>query len=317
MIFLINDIESRLSDEMANPEELKKLYDQGKNISAHLREVKGLTKNTSDIIEQSYDLQSGSYSSAMDSQSMQKHKQAYSAEVADVIRSVCNPQTVLEAGVGEATTLSGVIAGLGDQPDFYGFDLCWSRVAYARKWLQSNQHNGVQLCMGDLFQIPLADDSVDVVYTSHSIEPNGGKELPLLAELYRVAKKYLILIEPGYELASSEARERMEQHGYCQNLVGFSEDLGYEVLDHWMLGAVANPMNPSAVTIIRKNGEHHQAGLTWVCPKYKTALLKKGNVLFSKSSPLVYPIIGGVPCLREEQGVLAGKFQEFMDQQGP
>jgi ubiquinone/menaquinone biosynthesis C-methylase UbiE len=32
------------------------------------------------------------------------------------------------------------------------------------------------LVVADLFHIPFADNSVDVVYTSHSLEPNGGRE---------------------------------------------------------------------------------------------------------------------------------------------
>ncbi|KEQ16717.1 class I SAM-dependent methyltransferase [Endozoicomonas numazuensis] len=298
---------------MASPEELRSLFEQGKNVSAYLRKLEGLTENNSEIIEQSYDLQSGSYSSAMDNQATQQHKKEYTAEIVSVIRSLCHPKSVMEAGVGEASTFSGVIAGLGNEPDYYGFDLCWSRVAYARKWLHSNKQESVRLCTGDLFQIPLADDTVDVVYTSHSIEPNGGKEIPLLEELYRVAKKYLILIEPGYELASSKARKRMEQHGYCRSLVGFSEGLGYEVLDHRLMNSVANPLNPSAIIIIRKKEKKSPSELTWVCPKYRTVLREKDNVLFSEHSPLVYPVIAGVPCLREEHGILAGKFQEIMN----
>ncbi|WP_062266696.1 class I SAM-dependent methyltransferase [Endozoicomonas arenosclerae] len=297
---------------MANPDELKRMYDQGKNISAYLRETNGLAQNNSAIIEQAYDLQSGSYSSSMSQTVMQQHKQEYTSEIVEIFQSLCSPETVMEAGVGEATTLSGVIKGLGNQPDYFGFDLCWSRVAFARKWLQKNNQSQVHLCTGDLFQIPLQDNSIDVVYTSHSIEPNGGQEEPLLKELFRVARLYLVLIEPGYELASDEARERMKQHGYCQNLVGFSEGLGYEVLDHRLMKATANPLNPSAVTVIKKGVTEQKKNQSWVCPKYKTSLQEKGNVLFSKDSPLVYPVVGGVPCLREEHGILAGSYQELV-----
>ena len=50
---------------MITPRELKKLYAAGENISALLRDSKGLPFNTEEIIGMSYDLQAGSYIEAM------------------------------------------------------------------------------------------------------------------------------------------------------------------------------------------------------------------------------------------------------------
>ena len=47
------------------PKELKNLYEKGENISEILREDLGLSKNNQEIIEVSYDLQSGSYIESM------------------------------------------------------------------------------------------------------------------------------------------------------------------------------------------------------------------------------------------------------------
>lgn len=72
----------------------------------------------------------------------------------------------------------------------HGFDLSWSRISVAQKWLDEKSVKA-QLFVGDLFSIPLADRSVDVVYTSHSLEPNGGKEELAIKELLRVPGKQL------------------------------------------------------------------------------------------------------------------------------
>ena len=77
-----------------------------------------------------------------------------------------------------------------------------------------------------MFNLPLLDNSIDIVYTSHSMEPNGGHEEELLAELYRVTNNYLILLEPAYEFASEEARARMRKHGYVTNLYETAKRLG-------------------------------------------------------------------------------------------
>nr|MBA3531836.1 class I SAM-dependent methyltransferase [Ardenticatenales bacterium] len=240
---------------MTTPRQLEELYRQGQNISAFLRKEQGVEHNTREIIEVSYDLQTGSYVAAMQDEKIARLKEEYSREIASIILALCEPNSILQAGVGEATTLSGVLQNIPDDIRAYGFDLSWSRVAYAKRWLGSKGLTNTLLCSGDLFNIPFLDNSVDVVYTSHSIEPNGGNEEPILRELYRVTRKFLILLEPAYELASDEARKRMDSHGYCKNLKGISDQLGYNVLQHKLFPYFANPLNPTALTIIQKNND--------------------------------------------------------------
>ena len=299
---------------MTSARELQNLYQQGVNITQHLRQEQGLERNTDAIIEIAYDLQAGSYIAAMADVKMAQHKKNYSAEIAKVIASLCEPSSVLEAGVGEATTLSGVLSCLNPAIASYGFDLSWSRTALAQRWLHSQNIMNSTLCTGNLLDIPFADNSIDVVYTSHSIEPNGGKELPILEELYRIAKKYIILLEPAYELANSEARKRMEAHGYCRNLKGIAETLGYEVISQALFPLCANPLNPTGITIIKKSDVSAEpATHILACPKYKTPLQKIDGMLFSPEALVAYPIVGGIPCLRIDNGIFASHFLKMYE----
>jgi ubiquinone/menaquinone biosynthesis C-methylase UbiE/uncharacterized protein YbaR (Trm112 family) len=295
---------------MTTPRELKALYEQGTNISAYMRQERRVERNTSEIIETAYELQTGSYIAAMDDPARSKHQKEYTAEIARTIRSLCDPRSILEAGVGEATTLSGVLAHLGVAVNSYGFDLSWSRIAFAKRWLRRQGIADTTLCTGDLFHLPFADQSIDVVYTSHSIEPNGGNEEPILRELYRVAREFLILLEPGYELANDEAQRRMETHGYCRNLPGIAASLGYNVLEHRLFPFTANPLNPTALTVIRKVEGRATTSHVLACPKFGTPLQAIGGMLFSPEALVVYPIVGGIPCLRIENGIFASKYQE-------
>ena len=298
---------------MKSPRELQRLYKAGENITRLLRDEAGSDRNSDQMIEIAYDLQTGSYIAGMENPAFADHKRAYSKEIADTILRLCKPATVLEAGVGEATTLSGVLANLGVGVESYGFDLSWSRVAYARGWLKSNGIETTTLCTGNLFHIPFADNSIDVVYTSHSVEPNGGNEAPILKELYRVAAKYVVLLEPGYELASQEARARMESHGYCRNLVGSAEQLGYEVLEHKLFPHCANPLNPTALTILKKAPQGETPAHVLACPRFKTPLERVDGMLFSPEALSVYPVMGGIPCLRPDNAIFASKFKEVVN----
>lgn len=293
--------------------DLIELYRQGQNISSLLREDKGVKYNDEMIIDISYDLQAGSYIASLGDEDTAAKNEDYTAHLAEILQTLCDPTSILEAGVGEATTLAGVIKHVGGSSfASYGFDLSWSRVAFAREWINKQKLSNITLCTGSLLNIPFADNAIDIVYTSHSIEPNGGNEEPILKELYRVAKRFVVLLEPGYELADSESRKRMESHGYCKNLKGISKKLGFKIIEHKLFPLSFNPANPTAITIIEKNNRPVHAAHIFACPKYKTPLKHLGEVLFSPAGLCVYPIIGGIPCLRIENGIIASRYSEFM-----
>ncbi len=293
--------------------QLKALYEKGQNISDILRKEADIADNTQEIVEISYDLQSGSYITAMENEKTAKYQKEYTKEIANTILSLCEPASVLEAGVGEATTLSGVIENLGSEILSFGFDLSYSRIAYAKKWLEKRNIANSLLCTGSLFNIPFLDSSFDVVYTSHSIEPNGGHEKAILHELYRVTRQFLVLLEPEYELASNAAKKRMNRHGYCKNLKGTADSLDYDVLEHKLFTYESDSLNPTALTIIRKNKGINIPRLTFACPKSKTPLQKIGGALFSQEALMVYPIIRDIPCLRVENGILSSKYEETIE----
>lgn len=262
---------------MITPRQLKDAYDEGQDVSALLRQESGIGHNAEVITEISYDLQAGSYVNLMSDPGMVKHIEGYTAELAARIGALCQPKSILEAGVGEGLVLSGVAGHLGPaNVDLYGFDLSWSAVRIARKWLHNNDIDGATLCTGSLQHIPFADDSVDVVFTSHSIESNRGKEELILRELYRVTRDYLILLEPGYELASDEAKKRMDSHGYCKGLPEIYANLGYQVVTHEVFPFISNPRNPTAITVIKKGTDTGRPSYVLACPKYKTRLLESG-----------------------------------------
>ena len=56
--------------------------------------------------------------------------------------------------------------------------------------MTENGYENVMLFTSDLDRIPLASESVDVVLTIHAVEPNHGREEPILSELLRVARKH-------------------------------------------------------------------------------------------------------------------------------
>jgi uncharacterized protein YbaR (Trm112 family) len=291
--------------------DIKSLYDQGANVMHWFRQMESSEVNSLAGILVSYDLQAGSYVRILQEQpGIAAYVERYTTALAAILDRY-SPRSVMEAGVGEATTLANVLRHMRRAPTrALGFDIAWSRVAVAREYA-AGVGVSADLFAGDLTAIPIQDSAVEVVYTSHSIEPNRGREKQILGELYRVTRRYLVLLEPSNELGTDGTRRHIEEHKYCLDLGRHARELGFDVIEHRLFEHVRNPANQTALIVIAKQpGAELYAGEFLACPRCRTALtLHKGNY-FCGECLVVYPVVGGVPCLLAAQGLVATRYLE-------
>lgn len=287
---------------------IREIYSEGGNIIQYLREVSQQSSNSIEDILISYDFQAGTY---IDYYKNNKTlKDSYNQNLAKIINSLGTFNSILEVGVGEATTLGLLLQLLDKLPEkSYGYDISWSRIRYGNAFLQYLGLENTLLFTGDIFATPIQDNAIDVVYTSHSIEPNGGREVEALEELYRITRQYLVLLEPASEFASPEAQERMKRHGYVQNLYQVASQLGYKIIEHRPFDTILNPLNPTGVLVIAKKSEADIIETPLACPITKTPLQKYSSSYFSSSSLLAYPIIENIPCLLPQNAIVATQFE--------
>jgi SAM-dependent methyltransferase len=293
------------------PKDLKEAYERGENISALLRQHSGEGGNTEDVIQVSYDLQAGSYVAVQKQGELRGALDRYAASIAQELAGLGRIYSLLDAGVGEATTLLRVLQGLPQPPKVvHGVDISWSRLKIGGEWFFNEGGPGhTHFAVATLSHLPYADNSFDVVYTSHAIEPNGGRESELLAELFRVAARYLVLFEPSYELGSPEARDRMQKHGYCRDLPGHAKRLGMTVTRHELVPTRVKPENPTAITVIAKDAGCAPAIPWFVCPQYRTPMVTAEDLYYSEDSMRAYPVLRGIPCLLPNHGIIACKLR--------
>ena len=292
--------------------DIRDLYKQGVNIMRHFRESESRESsepNSINGILAAYDLQAGSYVQLLDDPNHAKSVQSYTAAVAAILDGYA-PASVMEAGVGEATTFANVLLNMRHKPSHaLGFDISWSRLAVARDFIREKNVEG-QVFIGDLAHIPIESSAVDVVFTSHSIEPNRGRERPILKELFRVARRYLVLLEPSNELGTEETRKHIEEHKYCVDLYRCACELGFQVTEHRLFDHVRNPHNQTALMVIAKQTDfssQSSAGF-FACPECLSSLmLHKGNY-FCAECLVVYPIVAGIPCLAMAHRIIATRY---------
>lgn len=295
---------------------MREAYFQGGNAMEWCREYfrnAKITAEGNDLLATlvAYDLQAGSYVSA--ARLDRERNRRWCTQLAGLLKGVlAEGDSILEVGVGEATTLAGVLGELGSKnARAFGFDVSWSRVDEGRKWLRENKQEA-NLFVADLLNIPMGDGSVDVVYSSHSLEPNRGREEEAVRECLRVARKAVVLVEPIYELASAEAQARMRHHGYVEGLRATAEHLGAEVLDYRLLDYSPNPLNPSGVLCLKKTGISGNPSRTnqsavWRCPMTGAELNRADDVFYAAEVGMAYPVLKRIPMLRAEHAIVASK----------
>ena len=293
--------------------EIEQIYLGGANLISYLKKIENRRENDVNDIMISYDFQAGSYVEAFTNDLKLKNvKIAQGKKIAAIIDSFSQSiNTILEAGVGEATALVPTINALKrtDVKWIGGNDISWSRCHIADIFAKKQCSKKINLFVADMFKMPIADDAVDVVYTVHSMEPNGGREEELLDELYRITGKYLILVEPDYERASNEGRCRMEDNGYIKGLPDIINRKGWNLIVNEPFGIDYNPLNPSGLLIIEKGNPKKTTSnfSPLYCPVTHSKLIRKIDCFYAPEAMLAYPIVDGIPCLREDNAILATK----------
>lgn len=295
-----------------HPQEIVKAYQSGENISSLLRTLSNSEHNSEEVIETAYDMQTGTYVAGLESPERLAYARDYGRAIAQSIQKFTQPESILEPGIGEGTTLSFLLDALPQRPEhIHGLDISWSRMACCRQFLQEKGYHDVFLSAASLFHLPYRDRSFDVVLTSHAVEPNGGSEATILSELYRVTSRFLVLLEPCFEIATPQGQDRMQRLGYCRDLPGHAETLGMKVVHHQRFEMCINELNPTAITVIEKDRDAPSAIPQLACPKFGDPLADYGDSLFSEDSIRAYPKIQGIPCLRPENGIIASAYEKY------
>lgn len=287
----------------------KAVFQDGKNVTAFLREEFNEAENTSEIIEIAYDLQAGSYSEYVESN--WNSANSFSREISEYLdRGMRDGDSLLDIGTGELTTLTLLMKNMQTQMSkVFAFDISWSRLYCGRKFFDRHYTGTTELVsfVADIKKIPLPNNSIDVITSCHALEPNGRHLTMLISELFRVAKRKLILFEPSYENASREAQDRMQRLGYIKDIEGVVKNLGGEVVSVNPIKNISNPLNPTfCFEIVPPSGENPEnTEPTFTVPGSSKFLVPKDGFLRSSDTGLMFPIVDSIPILRAEKSILA------------
>lgn len=288
--------------------DLRQAYARNENITKLLSQYGSLERQ--EIIEIAYDIQSGSYTK--NALANPEQLQRYAHEIHDLCKEfIFEHDLILDCGAGELTTLSAVSQHLPEFTRLLACDISLSRLhvgrSFAERVMRDDLASTLELFVADMGRMPLADSSVDVVFTSHALEPNHGREEILIRELLRISRRHLILFEPSWENSTESVRARMEEHGYVRELPRHIEEAGGRLISVKPLPHPLSPMNPTYCYIVEKSDKNvHQNNsvISFKCPKSGFSLQKRSNFWWSVEGGWAYPEIEKISCLRAKHGIL-------------
>jgi len=291
--------------------EAVEVFKRGENVTSFLKEKYKNIVSLSDIIEVSYDVQAGCY---IEVTLKNKEKlQSYWSEIAGLVSAhMPDINSLLDVGSGELTTLCGLVDGLPKKPDHvFAFDISWSRLvkglSYLDKYYLTQRKNLTVFC-SDMAHIPLPSSSIDLVVSSHALEPNRAQQDVLLRELIRVAKKKIMLFEPCYEVNSNKGKAYMDLHEFVKDLDGSIKRAGGHLVEKIAIENVWNPLNPTVCYVIEVNNEETIDNIYYTLPGTDCFLRRESDWLVSNESGVSFPILKGVPILRFKNAVISTAF---------
>jgi uncharacterized protein YbaR (Trm112 family) len=290
---------------------IKRLYQSGVNISEWVRNDEGSSDSSLTAILYSYDAQAGSYIDALKQSSVASLKTKMGDKLASILDELA-PETLLDAGVGEATTLAPVVRAMKRRPpSIWGVDLSLSRLLSASQHLSRHGIAGVQLFTGSLDNLPMSTGSMDVVLTVHAVEPNRGRGTQILSELLRVAKRYLVMIEPSFELGSDATRSRIERHRYVKGIPDVLEELGANIVRYERWGMDVNPPNEAALVVVQVSEGKPALQHILASPVSGRPLQRLTDCWYCHDDGHAFPVVQDIPCLVADNAILASKLGEF------
>lgn len=313
---------------------LKQLYSKDLNIMKYFREHGDVCdSNSMDAVLCAYDYQAGDYTQNYNANNLKKGVYLckndkmgetyqrieltpgeFSRLAAKCLAAVMKNmefESLLEVGVGEATTLCDILLNLQKEKNVYGIELSLSRLYYAQKFAKQ-KGVAVHLAAGDMFSLPFEDNSIDLVFTYYCIDAHRGKERQAVEEMLRVSSRYLILVEPTYELGNEETKRRIDEQYYIKNLQETLEKMDVRILEYRLFD-VFTQNNNSAIIILEKmdKAEKKMEKLFYACPVCKKKLAEHKGNLYCDDCFNLYLVIGRIPVLLKDNAILCSKYLEF------
>ena len=214
-----------------------------------------------------------------------------------------NLNSILEVGAGELTLIAELLNKLKKKKiKKAALDISFQRLLKGKEFLKKKKIKLNYIVKADASIQPFANNSFDIVYTSHCLEQVPHLFNKIVDECVRVSKKYVIFIEPSYEFGSEVTKNHIYKKGYPIIKENLFNEKNYKIIFR-NSAPIKSYINGTEIIIIKKNKiSKSKNNNVLICPQSKRFLKIKKNSLVCKKKNIFYKIKKGISLLELEDG---------------
>ncbi len=283
------------------------IYKIAKKKHASRKNIQQFFKNKlqkTDVIKISYDIQSGDYIDYFNKFSKKKIKKIYYPLVKAIKDNFKYSRSILDFGCGELTTSYYVYNHLKKKiVKYFANDNSLNRLIIGKnnlkKHLKKNDFKKFEIFCNSEYKLPFKENSIDLIFTIHSLEPNNKIKEKIFDELYRISRHGIIFMEPHYEVSSRKQKKRMLDLDYVRGFERLlkSKKINYQVIKKKYH---INNENISSLFVIKKNKVLKKNSYRFVDPLDLTELKDFKNYFYSVNNFRIFPIIDDVKIFNDD-----------------
>ena len=279
----------------------KKVYSKKKNVQKFIEKKYNIPRST--VINISYNMQSGSYVNFFKKLSLKNKKKIYDPFIKTINEFFPEKKEILDFGCGELTSSHYFFKNIKNIKKFFANDVSLNRVLIGQKYIKNliskKNIRKFKIFCSSHEQLPFLNNSIDLIITSHVLEPNNKYKVKVLKELLRVSRLGLCLMEPHYEISSVKQKKRMRELGYVRNIEKVFKSLNYKCIVKKKEFHL-NKNNAASIFIVRKNRISKKNSSHFVDLENKKKLTIKNDFFYSKENFRLYPCFNNIPIFSDE-----------------
>lgn len=163
------------------------------------------------------------------------------------------PIKILEVGCGNGINLVNLKERYGKKIKLYGIDISNERIIIGKKYF-GDKLKGVKLFQKSITEdTNWKDNNFDLVFSMHTLEQIPHNCSVALKEIYRLAKKKIILIEPVFENGNPAQKLYLINSDINRILLKSIRDLHYKIQKKFSLDIQSSGgFNQSSLIVIKK-----------------------------------------------------------------